>query len=92
MEPVLDLDAPDATLARFIPLLVGDPPTLRLLRHNPFPHRPARYVRAVLYRYRFTTWAEWRETGAWWSREPLDEFVPPMTLRAAPPEREDPPR
>ena len=36
------------------------PPTLRLLRHNPFPDSPPRYVRAQLYQYRFTTWRELR--------------------------------
>ena len=36
-------------------LLRNDPPTLRLLRHNPFPESPPRYVRAQLYEYRFTT-------------------------------------
>src|SRR5947209_6054866 len=39
-------------------LLRNDPPTLRLLRRNPFPDAPPRYVRAQLYRYRFTTAAE----------------------------------
>src|SRR5262245_54813399 len=32
-------------------LLDGDAPTLRLLRTNPFPDRPPRYVRAAYYRY-----------------------------------------
>src|SRR5271157_2763149 len=36
-------------------LLQNDPATLRLLRRNPFPKSPPRYVRAQLYRYRFTT-------------------------------------
>ena len=36
-------------------LLEGDRPTLRLLRHDPFPTAPPRWVRARLYRYRFTT-------------------------------------
>jgi hypothetical protein len=68
----------------FVPFLVklleGDPPTLRLLRRNPFPAGPPRFVRAVLYRYRFTTRRERRETGAWWTRERLGEFVEPVTL------------
>ena len=38
-----------------VQLLQNDPATLRLLRHNPFPDSPPRYVRAQLYRYRFTT-------------------------------------
>lgn len=65
------------------PSTSGRPGGIRLLRHNPFPERPPRYVRAVLYRYRFTTWRERRESGAWWSRERIDEFVPPVWLREA---------
>jgi hypothetical protein len=62
-------------------LLEGDAPTLRLLRRNPFPDRPPRYVRARMYRYRFTSPRERRTTGAWWSRELLGEYVRPITLR-----------
>ena len=43
-------------------LLAGDRDTLRLIRSNPFPDAPPVYVRARLYRYRFTTWRELRET------------------------------
>jgi Lipase maturation factor len=63
-------------------LLEGDRPTLRLLRMNPFPDAPPRFVRARLYRYRFTSWREWRATGAWWSRTLLGDFVGPVRLRA----------
>ena len=62
-------------------LLENDPATLRLLRHNPFPEAPPKAVRAVLYRYRFTTWRERRETGAWWVRERLRDYLPPMSLQ-----------
>ncbi|GAA2709888.1 MULTISPECIES: lipase maturation factor family protein [Streptomyces] len=61
-------------------LLTGDPATLRLLRHNPFPGDPPTHVRARLYRYRFTTWRELRETGAWWHRTLQGEFLPPTRL------------
>ncbi|MBW5480513.1 lipase maturation factor family protein [Streptomyces bambusae] len=61
-------------------LLTGDRDTLRLLRHNPFPDAPPVYVRARLYRYRFTTWRELRETGAWWHRTLLREYLPPARL------------
>jgi len=64
-----------------IKLLEGDRPTLALLRSNPFPDRPPRFVRARLYRYRFTTAKERRETGAWWSRTLIGEYMPPVTLR-----------
>jgi hypothetical protein len=70
----------------FVPFLVklleGDRQTLALLRGNPFPDRPPRFVRALLYRYRFTTWRERRETGAWWARSLIGEYVQPIRLRA----------
>ena len=50
-------------------LLENDPDTLKLIRRNPFPDHPPRAVRAVLYRYRYSTWKERRETGAWWKRD-----------------------
>jgi hypothetical protein len=50
-------------------LLQGSPAVLSLLRSNPFPGAPPRYVRGVLYDYRFTSRAERRCTGEWWSRE-----------------------
>ena len=69
----------------FVPFLVklleGDRPTLALLGRDPFPDRPPRFVRALLYRYRFTTWRERRETGAWWSRSLIGEYVQPIRLR-----------
>ncbi|MFI1018500.1 lipase maturation factor family protein [Streptomyces sp. NPDC020965] len=61
-------------------LLAGDRDTLRLLGHNPFPDAPPAYVRARLYRYRFTTWRELRTTGAWWHRTLVREFLGPTRL------------
>ncbi|HEX5566134.1 MAG TPA: lipase maturation factor family protein [Streptomyces sp.] len=63
-------------------LLENDPATLRLLRVNPFPDAPPARVRALLYRYRFTTWRELRTTGAWWHRELVGTYAPPVTRRA----------
>ncbi len=64
-------------------LLENDRDTLRLLRRCPFPSdEPPRYVRARLYRYRFTTWQELRETGACWDRAYVREFMPPTRLAA----------
>ena len=62
-------------------LLEGDRATLSLLRSNPFPSGPPAYVRATLYLYRFTTWRERRESGRWWVRTPVGEYVPPLRLR-----------
>ncbi len=55
-------------------------PTLRLLRHNPFPDSPPRYVRAQLYEYRFTTWGELRRERLWWRRTLVGEYLPPVAL------------
>jgi hypothetical protein len=62
-------------------LLKNDRATLRLLRHNPFPDTPPRYVRALLYDYRFTTWRELRRDRAWWHRTLVGEYLPPVMLR-----------
>ncbi|MEV5976510.1 lipase maturation factor family protein [Streptomyces sp. NPDC052114] len=65
-------------------LLDGDRDTLRLLRSSPFPPgSPPVYVRARLYRYRYTTWRELRATGACWERTCVREFLAPTRL--APP-------
>ncbi len=64
-------------------LLEGDRDVLKLLRGNPFPDTPPRFVRAVLYRYRFTTWPERRATGAWWQRTLVGEFAAAVSLRSA---------
>jgi len=60
-------------------LLEGDRATLRLLRRNPFPDGPPQYIRALLYRYRFTTWAERRATGDVWHRALLGDYLPPVS-------------
>jgi hypothetical protein len=62
-------------------LLTGDPAVLRLLRHNPFPDSPPAYVRARFYRYRYTTRAERRETGAWWHRTLVGDYLPATDAR-----------
>jgi hypothetical protein len=64
-------------------LLRNDRAALHLLRHNPFPESPPRYVRAQLYQYRFTTPAELRRDRAWWHRALVGRYVAPMTLREA---------
>jgi hypothetical protein len=61
-------------------LLEGDRAVLRLLGRNPFPDAPPRAVRALLYRYRFTSWRERRQTGAFWARTLLGEYLEPIML------------
>jgi hypothetical protein len=62
-------------------LLEGKPDVTRLFARNPFPQGPPRYIRAVFYRYRFTTADEHRQTGAWWRRQELGEYFPTVSLQ-----------
>jgi lipase maturation factor 1 len=61
-------------------LLKGSPSVLALFERNPFPQHPPRYVRAVVYEYRFTNFATRRRTGAWWRREEKGLYLPPLSL------------
>ncbi|NKX50419.1 lipase maturation factor family protein [Arthrobacter deserti] len=64
-------------------LLEADRPTLRLLRTDPFDGAAPRYVRARIFHYRYSTWAEKRQTGLWWIRRPAGVLVQPLTLAEA---------
>lgn len=52
-------------------LLAGEREVIGLLATNPFPQAPPRFIRIILYQYRFTDIAEGRKTGDWWHREPV---------------------
>jgi predicted DCC family thiol-disulfide oxidoreductase YuxK len=67
-------------IALIFRLLQGSQDVNRLLERNPFPDKPPRYMRAMFYRYRFTTVDELRQTGAWWKREELREYLPTVSL------------
>ena len=62
-------------------LMQGSAPVLGLLERNPFPGSPPRYIRAVVYDYRFTDFAERRRSGAWWRREEKATYLPAISLR-----------
>ncbi len=55
-------------------LAEGAPAVTDLLRHNPFPNEPPRYLRVLAYQYHFTNFKERAKTGHWWKRELLGEF------------------
>ncbi|WP_353809281.1 lipase maturation factor family protein [Agromyces sp. SYSU T00194] len=82
----LALGAPDHGWFRafLVRLLEADPATLRLLRVDPFDGRRPVAVRARVYRYRFATRREHRETGLWWMREDAGVLVAPIALGARP--------
>ncbi|WPU92765.1 lipase maturation factor family protein [Mucilaginibacter sabulilitoris] len=58
-------------------LLHNDPGAISLFAGNPFAGKPPKYVRAVLYRYRFVN--SNNKQGLWWSRERIDIWLPAMS-------------
>jgi len=61
-------------------LLQGSPPVLVLLKSNPFPMTPPKYIRAQLYSYTFTDPSEKAKTGNWWHRQYAGEYFPTISL------------
>lgn len=62
-------------------LLQGDEATLKLIKHNPFPDKPPAFIRARYYRYEFTTPEERKQTGQWWKRTFVSEYMQPVFLK-----------
>ncbi|OHE89355.1 MAG: hypothetical protein A3G75_06745 [Verrucomicrobia bacterium RIFCSPLOWO2_12_FULL_64_8] len=62
-------------------LLEGSRPVAALFARNPFPDKPPRQIRAVLYDYHFTNRATRAATGRWWRRTPSEYYYPTFTLR-----------
>jgi hypothetical protein len=56
-------------------LLHNDPGAVSLFAGNPFPGRPPRYIRATLYRYRFTN-----SRGLVWTRERIGDWMPVVSV------------
>ncbi len=63
-------------------LLQNDRQILKLLRRNPFKEAPPKQIRVSMYHYQFTTPQERRETGNWWKRRYLGEYLPPVTVQS----------
>ncbi|MGA9057324.1 MAG: lipase maturation factor family protein [Terriglobia bacterium] len=63
-----------------IQLLRGSPSVPSLFAGNPFPDRPPREVRAVLWRYWFTDLKVKRAEGLWWRRKFLGLYAPTLEL------------
>jgi len=61
-------------------LLRGDAQTLGLLRTNPFPTAPPRFLRAQYFQYKFTTREQRTATGLWWDRKLVGTFYGPVSL------------
>jgi hypothetical protein len=59
-------------------LLHNDPGAVGLFAGNPFPGRPPRYVRAVLYRYTFAK--PGNPQGLWYNRELIGDWIPVVSV------------
>jgi len=59
-------------------LLHNDPGAVSLFAGNPFPVKPPRYIRAVLYRYSFAK--PGNSKGLWWNRDKIGLWLPAMSV------------
>jgi hypothetical protein len=58
-------------------LLHNDPGVVHLFASSPFPSKPPRYIRAVLYRYEFAP--PGNPDHLWWRRQQLGLWLPPLS-------------
>jgi len=58
-------------------LLEGEPWPKSLLARDPFPREPPRWIRAGIWRFRFSSSFA---GGVWWTRERVGEYLPPISL------------
>lgn len=56
-------------------LLKGTPEVLKLLRSNPFPERPPKYIRAIAYDYVYSDWGD----KDWWKRTYMGSYSPVLS-------------
>ena len=61
-------------------ILKGTPDVLKLLRGNPFPEKPPKYIRAIAYDYVFSSHEEKKSKGWWWRRTYVGLYSPAMML------------
>jgi hypothetical protein len=59
-------------------LLHNDADAISLFAQNPFPGKPPRYVRAVLYLYKFAKPGNPQHLV--WERAPISEWIPPLSV------------
>ncbi len=59
-------------------LLHNDKEALKLFADNPFPGQPPKYIRAVLYRYRFAR--RGNPEGNWWIRRRIGVWLPASSV------------
>jgi hypothetical protein len=66
------------TITLISKLLHNDPYAVGLFARNPFPVKPPRYIRAILYHYWFAS--PGNPQGLYWNRERLSIWLPAMSV------------
>jgi hypothetical protein len=61
-------------------LLENDRDTLSLIKTNPFPNQPPKWVKAELFEYHFTTPDQRRQSGNWWVRTYTRQYLAAISL------------
>lgn len=64
-----------------VKILEGDKEVLRLLKTNPYPKSPPRYLRALIYEYKFNDLETYAATGEFWTRELKGTYLPEISLK-----------
>jgi predicted DCC family thiol-disulfide oxidoreductase YuxK len=59
-------------------MLEGSDEVLNFFSYNPFADEPPKYIRALMYDYRFSDPQTLARTGAWWQRELRGAYIPPL--------------
>lgn len=77
--PFSDFESEPWFKSFLIHLLKGTPSVLKLIRTNPFPDTPPKYIRVLLYDYTFSTFKERSATGNWWHRKFVGAYTPVLT-------------
>ena len=67
-----------------IRLLQNSEPVTAIFAFNPFTGEPPVSVRALIYRYTFTSVEERKETGRCWNRQLLGDYIPPISYNKPP--------
>ncbi|MCG9126261.1 lipase maturation factor family protein [Candidatus Poribacteria bacterium] len=62
-------------------LLKGNQEVVKLLKENPFPNTPPKFLRANLYNYEFTNIQTKNTDGKWWKRKKIGTYCPVISLR-----------
>ena len=80
------LDSPQRNrwFVRFLArILQGQPEVTAVFENNPFPERPPRYVRALLYDYHFASREERATENLYWTRDLIRTYFPVARLKSS---------